>query len=186
MQQIHINTKFNAKMNTINSGLESSPRSKKAKMEFDQSSSQLKVLSDTSNRESSTHILQLNFDCFELMFKRHSLNDLLNIRLTCKQLKEYADIHIRRKYPIFTFVYGRVSITRNPTKTVGFHQDLNQIKCLEPQLAKLIKKLTFALINLRAEDFNNLKAILGQIEVFEMVDATIDSELYTSVLQFCT
>lgn len=113
-------------------------------------------MDDALNLEISTHIFLLNYDCFEQMFMWLSLKDLLKIRLTCKKLKEYADIYIRATYPKFTFGYGRVTIN---------DYTLVKLQHLEPHLVKLIKEIRLSTVwILNAQDIKSLKAILGQIE----------------------
>lgn len=153
-------TKSNSKMSEQNSAIELKTEAKKTKFDADESTSQMMVpVEAPPNQESLMHILQLNFYCFEQVFEWLTLKDLLNLRLTCKQLKEHADECIRPNYPNFTFGYGRVDI--NVRNVKQFHQ-------LDPELAKLIKKITFSDVELSDEDVNNLKGILGQIEVLKM------------------
>lgn len=144
---------------------------KKSKLNTDE----MMIPAVTSNEQSMSHIFGLFYDCFERIFKWLSLKDLLNVRLTCKQLKEHADKYIQSNYPKFTFGYGKVIIDG----------DIEYFHSLDPECTKLIKKVTFSEISLEDEDIKCLKGILGQIDALEMEKGMIDGEFYENFFQFC-
>lgn len=118
-------------MDNTNQGnpIGSPPKAKKSKLNEEEQQE------EEVEEEQPKKIHDLDYDCFEQMYKWLSMKDLLNIRLTSKTLKNQADTYIEATYQKnFTFGYGRITIYDS--------NDIDRVCRLEPKLTDQIKMIT--------------------------------------------
>lgn len=137
----------------------------------------LMSVASVSNEGALPQIFKLDIDCFEELFEWLSLKDLLVLRQLCKRFKRLADYYIKLFYPAFKLGHGRVNI--------GSYSNIDYYRCLDPNLAKLIKNISFWVDRLSEEHIQDLKAILSEIEVLKMLQCQVNGDFYESFLQYC-
>lgn len=132
------------------------------------------AVAGTSYREPQAQIFKLDIDCFEELFEWLSLKDLLVLRKTSKRFKRLVDYFIKEYCPGFKLGHGKVAINNSI--------NLNYFRHLDPDLAKLIKKIKFHLFfPLSDAEINDFKGILSGIEVIEMQVWLIEGDFYECV-----
>lgn len=130
------------------------------------------------NVDALSQIFKLNMDCLEELFVWMPLKDLFVLRQTCKHFKKRVDCFIKEFYPGVKLGYGKVEID---------HANLEQFRYLDPGCCKLIKAMQMNAIDLGPAQVDNIKEILGHVEMLRLGNwEEREHDFHDVFLKFCT
>lgn len=122
-------------------------------------------------------IFKLNVDCFEELFDRMYLTDLLAFRVTCNRMKQVVDYYIHVNFPAVKFGCGKLRL---------YSDNLEKHRHIESNSIKLIKEIVlWPLDPMPPQLTEELKEVLHHVENITIRGWRITGDFYDVFLKFC-